>query len=385
MKKILSILLATLMLVSMPMGVFAAEEPSMASGEVITVQTPENIIEMAQKEIVTILESHLEAKAMLNAKDGEPDRSVYEHEYSLGNPINLQELGGSNRLYDFPVMMDGKFYGIFTIYYDDEYCFQFGEYMMAEQLQRIKDQGNLQDVVFSSSEDGFFAIAGGTVYPLTPDSMLPDSRSSSVNKEESLKNATGDYDTTAVNISVPLMVIPVSASVLDERATSSKVLAVASVPQTDDGTFTGTQMNWCGAAVTAAIINYKKGTSLTAKSVTIEALGSAENTGITNSQVVTVANNHKLYPSTGNPLSYSSVQSQINANQPIYMQMERTENGEKKYHALGLIGYSSSEYTVINPWYKDSLTIKKKDTGSDVTYVTGTRTYTWYKSVSGWK
>lgn len=386
MKKILSILLATLMLVSMPMGVFAAEEPSTASGEVITVQTPENIIEMAQKEIVTILASHLEAKAMLNAKDGEPDRSVYEHEYSLGNPISVQELGGTNRLFEFPVMMDGRFYAIFIVhYYNDDYNFQLGDYMMADQLQKIKDQGSLQDVEFSSSEDGFFAIAGGTFYPLTPDSILPDNRSSA-NSEEGIKNVTGDFETVAINISNPLMVIPVSASVLDERATTSKVLSVTSVPQTDDGTFTGTQMNWCGAAVTAAIINYKKGTSLTAKSVTIEALGSAKDEGITNSQVVTVANNHKLYPSTGNPLSYSYVQSQINASQPIYMQMQRTTgDGEKKYHALGLIGYSSSDYTVINPWNKDSLTIKKKDTGSDVTYVTGTRTYTWYKSVSGWK
>lgn len=387
MKKILSILLAALMVASMPIGVFAAEEPSISGGEVLTVQTPENIIEIAQKEVVTMLASHLEAEAILNAKDGELDRSVYEHEYSLGNPISVQELGGTNRLYEFPVMMDGRFYAIFIVhYYKDDYNFQLGDYMMADQLQKIKDQGSLQDVEFSSSEDGFFAIAGGTFYPLTPDSILPDNRSAA-NSEEGIKNVTGDYDTVAVNISDSLMVIPVSASVLDERATTSKVLSVASVPQTDDGTFTGTQKNWCGAAVTAAIINYKKNKSLTAKSVTIDALGSAKNEGITNSQVVSVANKYKLYPSAGNPLSYSSVQTQINADQPIYMQMQRTaDGGEKVYHALGLIGYSSSDYTVINPWNKDSYTIKKKDSGSDVTYdAPGGKTYTWYKSVSGWK
>ena len=141
----------------------------------------------------------------------------------------------------------------------------------------------------------------------------------------------------------------------------------------------------CGAAVTAAIINYKKGTSLTAKSVTIEALGSALDQGITNAQVVSVGKNHGLAPKSGNPLSYSSVKTEINGNRPVYMQMQRTENGEKKYHALGLIGYSSTKYTIINPWYQNSLTIDKKNTGSDVTYVTGTRIYKWYKSVYNWK
>lgn len=67
------------------------------------------------------------------------------------------------------------------------------------------------------------------------------------------------------------------------------------------------------------------------------------------------------------------------------MQMQRKSDEGKKYHALTLIGYSSSKYTVLNPWQSSSITLTKKDSGSDVTYVTGTRTYKWYTSIYNWK
>lgn len=212
------------------------------------------------------------------------------------------------------------------------------------------------------------------IFPLTPDSNLKSTKKAD-NKAIFVDNSEDTLATLPTDITEPIMNITVSDSSKDTKEVTSKVLSVTSVPQTDDGTFNGTQMNWCGAAVTAAIINYKNGTSLTAKSVTREALGSALNQGITNAQVVSVGTTHGLAPRTGNPLSYSSVKTEINGFRPVYMQMQRTENGVKKYHALGLIGYSSTKYTVINPWYQNSLTINKKDTGSDVTYITGTSTY----------
>ena len=98
-----------------------------------------------------------------------------------------------------------------------------------------------------------------------------------------------------------------------------------------------------------------------------------------------IAKNHGLSPKSGNPLSYSSVKTEINGYRPIYMQMQRKSDEGKKYHALTLIGYSSSKYTVLNPWQSSSITLTKKDSGSDVTYVTGTRTYKWYTSIYNWK
>lgn len=57
---------------------------------------------------------------------------------------------------------------------------------------------------------------------------------------------------------------------------------------------------------------------------------------------------------------------------------------KEKVSCIGFNGYSSTKYTIINPWYSYSLTVDKKDSGSSVTYVTGTRTYKWYKSVYNW-
>lgn len=376
MKKLGSLLLVFLMLGTISVTAFASETTDKMDGQVLTEQTPDHIIEVAQSEIGDLLKNHLE---------GEP-KDAYTHSYALGHPINLKDSDSQNRIYDFPIMRDGQIFAIFTIYDDEgDYSFQLEENMMASQLQLMQEKGLLKNTTLASNDDGFFAVTNDSIIPLTPDSELQDVNASK--KDVFSIDATVDNSSLIpVNISDPVMTFTIKGNDADIKATTSKVLGVKSVPQTGDGTFTGTQKNWCGAAVTAAIINYKKSTSLTAKSVTIEALGSAVNKGITNSQVVSVGENHGLSPKSGNPLSYTSVKSQINASQPIYMQMERTkDDGTKAYHALGLIGYSSSKYTVINPWYEKSLTITKKDTGSDVTYVTGTRTYKWHKSVYNWK
>ncbi len=53
--------------------------------------------------------------------------------------------------------------------------------------------------------------------------------------------------------------------------------------------------------------------------------------------MVAVAKNHDLSPKESDPLSYSSVQTQINAYRPIFMQMQRSTDEGKKYHALALM------------------------------------------------
>lgn len=147
---------------------------------------------------------------------------------------------------------------------------------------------------------------------------------------------------------------------------------------------------WCGAACTAAIINYKNEESLTAEDVTIEVHGSAVEEGITNSEAIEVASNHGLTATETSPMSYTAVAFDISNDHPIYMQMQRTKSdGTKSYHALVLRGYENyinygeKIYSVINPWYNYYVEITGCDDGSQVTYITGSRIYKWYKTVRG--
>lgn len=335
---------------------------------VVTEQTPDEIVDYAKGEFSEFLYAHLSSNGI----------SAEGKQFTLGSPINLQETGSINRIYDFPVMCDGEIFAILTIYDDGgEYYTQFEQNLMADKLDELQSQSSKSNpIVLASDGDGLFAVLNGNAVSLVPD--VDDN-----SLDETLVLSTLADDGIVVDVKDVLAVAD-EMGIMTMDTSNPIPLGVKSVPQTDDGTFSGTEKKWCGAAVTAAIINYKKGTSLTAKDVTIEALGSDKDEGITNDQVVEVAKKHDLSPKTGDPLSYSSVQTQINAYRPIFMQMQRSTDEGKKYHALALIGYSSTKYTIINPWYSNSLTIDKKDSGSNVIYVTGTRTYKWYKSVYNW-
>ena len=377
-RKILSLILAFTLGVSTPITVNATESVTYT---VLTENTLSEIINYAK----SIAPSMLIEYFVCNL-----DSYINDASYTLGNPINIQEFESINRIYHFPIMENGNIFAILSIYDENgSYSSQIEANLMAEQLKNLQDNDTLTNVKFNSNENGFFAIVQEEIIPLTPDSEIIENPIS-INALTSSDDSS-EAQLVQIDICSPICTIEINEEMLYSnitisRAVSSKVLNVKSVPQTDDGTFSGTQMGWCGAAVTAALINYKKGTTLTAKSVTIEALGAANNTGLTNNQVIAVAKKHGLSPLSGEPFNYSSVQLQITANQPIYMQMQRTKSDNtKSYHALGLIGYSSTKYTVINPWYQNSFTIDKKDTGTDVTYITGDRTYKWYKTIYNWK
>lgn len=373
MKKIVSLLLAAIICVTTMATptVFAQTSNNQNTTNVLyatSSEVPEELLDYAAEIFPDIMRSHL-----LN-------NNIYEfNNFYLGLPVKVTEYSNSqNTIYHFAVIANGKVFATLSIYDDGvSYCGQLAEDMMAEKLNDMMEEATaLSPIVFFSNEDGFYALVNNRIENMIPgitnDTTVPNSiqtRVFSENVVDMLQTTNISYD---FNGSVPFEI--------------SNPLNVKSVAQTADGKFTSTQKNWCGAAVTAALTNYVKSKSLTAKSVTTSILGSAKDEGVTNSQIISyVKDNHSMTVSDVNPMSYTSVKTEINAGRPIYMQMQRTEGTEKHYHALGLIGYSSTLYTVINPWYDSSFTITKQDTGTSVKYITGDRTYKWYKTIKGWK
>lgn len=368
-KKVISYVMAIVLTLNIcSVSVFAFENPEKNSGcYVVTEQAPAEILDYAKSVFPKFLTAHLTS----NAIDTSGQR------FSLGYPIVLVEFEGVNHIYDFPVMRNDEIFAILTIYDDNgSYCVQLEENLMAEKLNDLQKVSSLTSpIVMCSEQSGLFALVNGNVEPLTPDSDM--------RTFEGIMPM--DSFSAEVVVDIKKVLVTSNENGIMPLATDSRLLGVMPVPQTDDGTFSGTQMNWCGAAVTASIINYIKYTKLTAKMVTIQALGSAKDEGLTLSNVIAVAHDYALDAKESAPLSYTSVKAEIDGIRPIYMRMQRSTTDGKVYHALCLVGYSPSLYTVLNPWYNYRLTLDKKDSGSNVTYITGDRTYTWYKSVYNWR
>lgn len=156
MKRLLLVFLAVLIVSTMSVTTFAAESQLKQNGEVLTAPTPEKILDIAKEEITDMLNVHLGESYFLKTSSDNAESNIYSSSYTLGQPINLKEDGGTNRIYDFPVMRDGKIFAIFTIYDDGgNISMQLEENMMAVQLQALKEQGLLQNATFASNDDVF--------------------------------------------------------------------------------------------------------------------------------------------------------------------------------------------------------------------------------------
>lgn len=303
---------------------------------------------------------------------------------SLGYPIRVTAQNTEEHsIYHFPVMHNGRIISIMALYDDGSTIHsQLESNRMSEVFELIRISAKSIDPTHIIMNDGgLYAYHNGQIEPLDRD---VDSKLD----PKSLQISSIKYpdNEKLKDICAPIKTINLNADEKQQyRNIPPSLLMVKSVPQTLDGTFTGQQMNWCGAAVTAAIINNKKWTSLTAKDITIAVHGKAINEGITNSQVINMGKKHGLYPVQGGPLSTAGVQKEINRYRPIYMYMERSTSTGKAYHALGLIGYTSTKYVIINPWYKDRLYIDKKNVGTDVMYISGSKVYRWNRSVHNWR
>lgn len=386
MKKCMCILLAVAMLLCMSVNAFAIsnnsdekDKPIVLDGDgcfVFTLETPRNIKEYAARVFPDFFNDYMIAN----------DKDFTGEVISLGSPINVKEADSENRIYHFPVMQGGTFVMMLSVYsvpFDDgTYPTQLMPNRILKSLSKLKGQSSIErPIEFISDENGLHGEINTSMVGTENNEIKM--RGSQQNSEEQMK---------IVDVTAPVteIVMRSADNVAETRSGYGNPLTgIYSVAQTVDGTFnyTGTNTrNWCGAAMTASIINYKCGKSLTAKDITKAALGSAIDAGISNKQIIDIAGKYDLSPTSGNPLSYTSVKTEINAGRPIYMQMQRPEGTEKKYHALTLIGYDSTTYTVLNPWFEDAYTIAKNNDGSKVTYFDedGERTYTWYTSIYNW-
>ena len=165
MKKYLAaVVLSLLVIILSPVISFAKDKGDLGifetNGVVYSEKTPEQILSWAKTNIKPFLKDYMSV-----------NDDSFIHSYALGQPINLKEYGGQNRIYDFPVLRDGDIIAIYTIYDDNgHYYTQLENNMMASQLQTLYENDMLCGVRLLSNSDGLFAITDEEIVPLTPES-----------------------------------------------------------------------------------------------------------------------------------------------------------------------------------------------------------------------
>lgn len=382
-KKVSFLVVITLVLMIFNSMAFAGiENLENDSLYISSTEIPSDVINYAQENFHHLITS------VKNDLDFHKFSKVEIDKFMLGTPFNIynyhdQSLEKSN-VYYFPVLCNNKIKALLAVALieENQYVANFSKYY-AENLEKLK---------LKSSKQKPFRIVdiGKNIVAINDDyyEILESPKHSKVDidgkdledirkKIKLRKNSEDIFDL------IKKITTTNTSNISYRSAGISNYLGVEPVLQGNHP--------WCGAACVAAIINYKTNESLTAECVTIEVHGSAIDEGITNSEAKTVFENHGLSATITSPLSFSQVVTEIDDDDPIFMQMQRTKSdGTKAYHGLVLRGYYRlyyhpypMTYSIINPWYDSYVTITANSNGSNVTYITGSRTYTWYKTIKG--
>lgn len=175
----------------------------------------------------------------------------------------------------------------------------------------------------------------------------------------------------SVNVKAPTAV---SNNLSAKAAVSKKILPVSIVLQG--------QHPWCWAATCAALINYHKGTSLTAPTVVRYIYGSLVDEGGSMDQINQVYQHWGLNPvEYDNPLTYSNVVSLINSNDPINSLMYYSDGYDTEGHSMSIVGYSGKTYKMIDPNEDYYVSVTATTSGSNVEYNLNGEDFVWTYTV----
>ncbi|WP_234123824.1 papain-like cysteine protease family protein [Clostridium hydrogenum] len=144
---------------------------------------------------------------------------------------------------------------------------------------------------------------------------------------------------------------------------------------------------WCWAATSASLIDYDKSTNITEEDVVNYTFGKLTNDGGTPTQIMNAYKHWGLNPVMyNNPLTYNSVVSYINNNDPINSLMYYDDGNSYEGHSMSLIGYSTlsngyKSYTMIDPNENYYVSVAATNTGNNVEYDLGGDEFVWYQTI----
>lgn len=146
--------------------------------------------------------------------------------------------------------------------------------------------------------------------------------------------------------------------------------------------------SWCAAYAASAIMRYKGRSNIYAKTIMTYWYGDdpEPTDSISDEDVCSYVNLYGFVATlTNSTLSYTRLCNEIDNDRPVYLVMERTQNGNHFYHAVVLCGYNNTNAMVRiwNPWYKYYETIYSLS--NYVPFEDQSRTYVYAETIYNWK
>lgn len=312
MKKLLSLLLTIIMTISLSCTTFASE---MSSPTLITLEATSDLCDYA----TSITPKHLHALISSGELSGSID------EYSLGQNFSIFNVTNHTTSTCFPVIHNETVVALLDVFESN------GEYSSSLSVSFSKE---LENFFNSKQMDKFVLLTDGVrlqafngqytieIFKLFEDGEIsPDLGKMCPTKLFS--NSQQTVNLTYNDITTPTEIQPFITTRGPVSPKEYKTINVRGVSQGNHP--------WCWAATCAALINYYKGTSLTASTVANYVFPNNPEQGGNWSDMQKAYNHWYLYPSQSGVASFSTVKSKINSNRPMHLGLIG--------HSVGLIGY----------------------------------------------
>jgi hypothetical protein len=302
---------------------------------------------------------------------------------TVGTPFKLS--GTYYDLYNFIIFSNDEIVGVYRVYKtDDGYTGIFSENTeIIRGLQELKGLTSPDNParITAGSYDDIYAVIGSDVHTILGDPA------GNVTDEQSFLIQQRTFNTESV-VNVSKGIGFTNSNVSISTTPTYKFLQIGWAE-------TQSSLPWCMAYVTASIMRYKTGESLSTMSARTVmewaypdlSTTELEAASLSTSKADGYANTYDVDPTyTAYRRTYAQVASEIIADNPVAFICDNVNTGTKQSHAFVCRGYNdnagSSFYSIWNPWYTEFERIYT----SDNTYVNsaGTAKYLWSATMYGW-
>lgn len=369
MKKIMSLFLTFILLLSMNTIAFASSESQMPNNGfyVISEHIPDGVYTHIQQSIADMISDLYDTNHISVSAPFKLSHSTNDLYYSL--VYNNGEIVGTYRCFE----TDGYYTGIFS---------ENPKIIDGFEKISLLTSPNRPAEIIAGEYDDIYAIIGSDVYTIFSD---PSGNTTSSTALQSFPLERASKHTINLIEGIPLK----QASVSTQSTPSYKFLQIGWAE-------TQGSKPWCMAYVTASIMRFKTGNDLSkisAQSVMKWAypnLSQTElnSTALSTSKADEFANTYNIDPVyTASKRSYSQIVSEIKSDNPVAFICDNLNTGTKKSHAFVCRGYNDNNgnpfYSVWNPWYEEFERIYT----SDNTYVnaSGSAKYLWSATMYSWE
>lgn len=310
MKKFLSLLLSVVMMFTLSIPAFAANN---GPSKIVSIETSSELYNYATRTFPQHLHALLETGDL-------PDSAS---NYTLGQSFSIFNTETQTNSACFPVLYNGEIIAIFEVStvsseYQSSLSISFANELSAFLTSgQMKNFVLITDGVHLHAFDGNDSVGIFQLYPGEKAFTLSNSNyiSSLFSKTQVTTTAYTDLTTSQ------------SQFLLTPRGlVQPKEYKTVNVKGVSQGAHP-----WCWAATCAALINYYKGESLTAKTVAEYVFPKDSEQSAYWDDMKKAYNHWKLYPTETEVISFSDVKSKINSNKPMHLGL--------KGHSVGLIGY----------------------------------------------